>query len=119
MSKKRLYVAVVLAFMSIGMYAQSKRIFGTVSDPQGPVMMANVTERDANDRIVSAAQTDINGNFSMEVKSTKNKLEFHTSATRTKRLKIVIPNTFDITLEADDHTLTRWCVKVAEYVGRN
>ena len=84
MSKKRIYVAVVLAGMSMGLSAQSRRISGTVSDPQGPVMMANVTERDANNRIVSAAQTDINGNFSMEVKSSKNKLVI-TYVTRPKR----------------------------------
>ncbi|MBM6992025.1 MAG: SusC/RagA family TonB-linked outer membrane protein [Prevotella sp.] len=113
MSKKKIYAAVVLTFMSIGMYAQSKRISGTVNDPQGPVMMANVTERDANNRIVSAAQTDINGNFSMEVKNTKNKLVITYVGDKTKTIKIGDAETFDITLEADDHTLTEVVVKGA------
>ena len=45
--------------------AQSKVISGTVEDALGPVMMANVTERDGNNRIVNATQTDMMGNFSM------------------------------------------------------
>lgn len=111
MSKKRIYVAVVLALMSVGMMAQSKRISGTVSDPQGPVMMANITERDANNRIVSAAQTDINGNFSMEVKNPNNKLVITYVGDKTKTIKIGNAATFDITLEPDDHTLTEVVVK--------
>lgn len=113
MSKKRICVAVVLALMSMGMFAQSKRISGTVSDPQGPVMMANVTEQDANGRIVSAAQTDINGNFSMEVKSPKNKLVVSYVGDKTKTVRIGDGETFDISLEADDHTLTEVVVKGA------
>ena len=56
--------------------AQDILISGTVEDEDGPVMMGNVVERDANNRIVSATQTDFNGNFSMQVKSKKNKLVF-------------------------------------------
>lgn len=113
MSKKRILVATVLALMSMSMMAQSRRISGTVVDPQGPVMMANVTERDANDRIVSAAQTDINGNFSMEVKSPKNKLVVTYVGDKTKTVPIGDKLTFDITLAADDHTLTEVVVKGA------
>lgn len=113
MSKKRIYAAVVLAGMSMGLSAQSRRISGTVSDPQGPVMMANVTERDANNRIVSAAQTDINGNFSMEVKSPKNKLVITYVGDKTKTVKIGDAETFEVMLEPDDHTLTEVVVKGA------
>lgn len=53
-----------------------KRISGHVwSKIDGPVMMANVVEMDKNDRIVSATTTDINGNFSLNIKSTANKLK--------------------------------------------
>ncbi len=113
MSKKRIYVAVVLALMTIGAFAQSKRISGTISDAEGPVMMANVTERDANDRIVSAAQTDINGNFSMEVKSPKNKLVITYIGDKTKTIKIGEQEVFDIVLEPDSHTITEVVVKGA------
>ena len=55
--------------------AQEARISGTVSDSSGPVMLCNVVEVDANNRNVSYTQTDLNGNFSMTVKNTKNKLK--------------------------------------------
>lgn len=113
MSNKRIILSVVLALMSIGIYAQSRRISGTVIDPQGPVMMANVTERDANDRIVSASQTDINGNFSMEIKSPNNKLVITYVGDKTKTLTIGSKETFEIKLDADDHTLTEVVVKGA------
>ena len=39
-------------------------ISGTVTDALGPVMMANVVELDAANRIVASAVTDMSGNFS-------------------------------------------------------
>lgn len=49
-------------------------ITGTVTDDFGPIMMANVVELDASNRIVASTQTDINGNFSFKVKNPKDKL---------------------------------------------
>lgn len=49
-------------------------ITGTVNDSFGPVMMANVVELDAANRIVASTQTDINGNFSFKLKNPKDKL---------------------------------------------
>ena len=54
--------------------AQGTRVSGTVSDEMGPVMMANVVERDGNNRIINATTTDFNGNFALAIKSPKNKL---------------------------------------------
>ena len=54
--------------------AQGQRISGTITDTFGGVIGANVVELDANNRIVTAAVTDMNGNFSMAVKNPKNKL---------------------------------------------
>lgn len=88
MSKKTIITTVCLSLLALTASAQSKRISGTVSDPEGPVMMANVVEKDANDRIVSAAQTDVNGNFSMEIKSPKNKLVVSYVGDKTKTIKI-------------------------------
>ena len=93
------------------MMAQSKRISGTVNDHMGPVMMANITEIDANNRIVSAAQTDFNGNFSMEVKSPKNKLRISFVGDKTKTIPVGDKEVFDIMLDADDHTLKEVVVK--------
>ena len=49
-------------------------ISGTVSDNFGPVMMANVVEIDAANRIVASAVTDMSGNFSFKLKNPKDKL---------------------------------------------
>ena len=66
--------AIVLFFCVSSAMAQSRRITGNVFDDFGPIMMANVVERDANNRIVEAAVTDMNGNFSMLIKNPKDKL---------------------------------------------
>ena len=92
--------AMVSAFAS----AQGIRISGTVMAPDGPVMMCNVTERDANNRIVSASQTDINGNFSMEIKSKANKLQVSYIGYKTKTVPIGEKTEFEIQLE-DQQTL--------------
>ena len=49
-------------------------ISGTVTDAYGPVMMANVVELDAANRIVASAVTDMSGNFSFKLKNPKDKL---------------------------------------------
>ena len=90
--------------------AQGVRISGTVNAVDGPVMMCNVTERDANNRIVSAAQTDINGNFSMEIKNTKNKLQVSYIGYKTVNVPIGDKTVFDIMME-DENTLKEVVVR--------
>ena len=82
--------------------AQGVRISGTLTDNEGPVMMGNVVERDANNRIVSAAQTDFNGNFSMQIKSTKNKLVFSYVGDKTKVITIGNQTVFKVKLEPEN-----------------
>lgn len=67
-------LTLVLCFCFSMTYAQT-RISGHVTSSDGPIVMANVVEKDANNRNVSATTTDANGNFSMEIKSTQNKLQ--------------------------------------------
>ena len=74
MSRIQLLLTAVLLVMCQAVMAQGHRVSGTVVDAFGPVMGANVTERDANNRIVTAAVTDINGNYSMVIANPKNKL---------------------------------------------
>ena len=61
----------------VSSYAQKAGdiISGTVTDAFGPVMQANVVEIDAANRIVAAAITDMNGNFSFKLKNPKDKLK--------------------------------------------
>ena len=72
---KRLLI-IIFSLFSFTFFAaaQEARISGTISDAFGPVMMCNVIEIDANNRNVSFAQTDLNGNFSLAIKNKKNKL---------------------------------------------
>lgn len=67
-------LTILLSMISHAAMAQGTRISGTVSDEMGPVMMANVVERDGNNRIINATTTDFNGNFALAIKSPKNKL---------------------------------------------
>ena len=67
--------AVVLFTLPVS--AQINRISGTVSDEFGGIPGVQVKEVDSNNRIVSSAITDANGNFNMIVKNQKNKLVFH------------------------------------------
>lgn len=71
---KFIITTIVLFFCVSSAFAQQRRITGTVSDEFGGVAMANVVERDNNNRIVEACVTDINGNFSMVIKNPKDKL---------------------------------------------
>ena len=50
-------------------------ISGIIEDNEGPMMMVNVTERDASDRIVAHAITDINGEFSFLLHNPKDRLQ--------------------------------------------
>ena len=107
---RKIFFIALLCMITQVMMAQ-KRISGTVSDNMGPIMMANVVERDANNRIVSACQTDVNGNFSMEIKSGKNKLVVSFVGDKTKTLPIGDTETFDIVLEPESTTLQEVTVK--------
>jgi len=50
-------------------------ISGVVSDNDGPMILVNVIEVDAADRIVSQAVTDVEGNFSFKLKNPKDKIK--------------------------------------------
>lgn len=77
----------------------------------GPVMLANVTERDGNDRIVNATQTDMMGNFSMEIKNTKNKLVVSYVGSKTWTKVIGNQISFNIKLEDEKTTLNEVTVR--------
>lgn len=63
--------------MPLAVFAQAPgtMISGTVSDEIEPLMMVNVVEIDAANRIVAHAVTDINGNFSFRIKDPKNRIK--------------------------------------------
>ena len=97
---KRLFI-IIFSFFNFLIFAsaQEARISGTITDALGPVMMCNVVEVDANNRNISYSQTDMNGNFSMTVKSTKNKLKISYVGYKTVTLPIGTRTKFDIKLQ--------------------
>ena len=111
MSKYKFLLTLLFTVIAQAMLAQSKVISGTVEDAMGPIMMANVVERDANNRIVSATQTDMMGNFSMEIKNPKNKLVFSYVGNKTKIVNIGTQTTFNIKMESENTTVSEVVVK--------
>ena len=111
MTIKKIILMTLLTIVSQGLMAQGIRISGTLTDNEGPVMMGNVVEVDANNRIVSATQTDFNGNFSMQVKSTKNKLKFSYVGDKTKIMTIGNQTVFKVKLESENTQLKEVVVK--------
>ncbi len=73
----RTLLLLAVTIIALPINAQIKRISGTVSDEFGGIPGIQVKEVDSNNRIVSSAITDANGNFVMSVKNQKNKLVFH------------------------------------------
>ena len=65
----------VVALMAIPANAQQRRISGTVADDIDVIIGANVVELDKNNRIVSQTVTDMNGNFTMNIKDPNNTLK--------------------------------------------
>ena len=95
MNSKRLLRFVGLIMINcqlsiVNSYAQQAGdiISGTVTDDFGPVMMANVTEIDAANRIVAAGVTDMNGNFSFKIKNPKDRLKISYVGYKTQVLPI-------------------------------
>ncbi len=77
---------ICILFISQMASAQITRISGTISDDFDVLPGANVQEIDGSNRIVNATVTDMNGNFTMSVKSTKNKLKISCMGYQTQTL---------------------------------
>ena len=63
-------------------------IRGSVHDQEGPMMMVNVVEIDAANRIVAACVTDFNGNFSFKLVNPKDKIKISFVGCQTQILPI-------------------------------
>jgi len=86
---KTIRMMMVLLLIAVGASAQQiTSVSGTVSDDMGPLMAAAVCEVDATGRIINSAVTDMNGNFTMEVRSTKNKIKFTYVGCKTQMFSI-------------------------------
>ena len=63
-------------------------VHGTLSDDMGPLRGATVCEIDNTGRIINSALTDLNGNFTMKVKNTKDKIRFSYVGLKTQTMAI-------------------------------
>ena len=115
---KFIQTTIALIFCASSAMAQ-QRISGRVwSDLDGPVMMANVVERDANDRIVSSAVTDLNGNFSMVIVNPKNRLVISYIGYKTYNEVIGNRTKFDIKM-VDNTTIEEVVVRPPQRTNSN
>ena len=96
-----LLITVLMSLLPTVVMAQGTRISGTVTDDMGPVMMANVVERDGNNRIINATTTDFNGNFAMAIKSTKNRLVISYVGLKTFNQVIGTKKVFQVFMESE------------------
>ena len=92
----------VVCFTASTANAQQRRISGTVSDDFDVVPGANVVEKDKNNRIVSAAVTDMNGNFTLTIKDPNNTL--HVSFIGLKPWSSPIGNRTKFSIKLSDNT---------------
>ncbi len=117
--KHLLLLVLCCSLGTTSLFAQkSARISGNVySDSEGPLMMVNVTERDKNDRIIEAAITDMEGNFSMVVKNTSNRLEISYIGYKTQKIEIGSRTVFNVKMVEDN--VLEDVVVVAKQVSRN
>ena len=99
MNTKKYILSIMMLLMGISTSYAQHRISGNVSDEIEPLMMVNVVERDANNRIVAHAQTDLNGDFSMVVVNPKDFLEVTYVGYKPYKVQIGSQTRFNIVLE--------------------
>ena len=118
MNNIKYLLTLVLCFCASVAFAQ-KRISGHVwSKSDGPVIMANVVELDKSNRVVSATQTDVNGNFSLTIKNPANTLQVSYIGYTTKKLPIGTTSNFKVELQ-DKSTLKEAVVTTTRKVKSN
>lgn len=113
--KERLKYVLLLALLCTTQYLLAQAggdiVRGTVtSQAEGPLMQVSVVEMDNTDRIISATVTDMNGEFSLKIKSPKNFLRFNYVGYITQKLLIGDTRVFEIDMK-EDHVLDEVVVK--------
>lgn len=115
---RQLFLTFMLMVCALSAQAQQHRISGHVYDDIEPIMMANVVERDANNRIVGHAVTDMNGDFSMVIKSPKNHLVISYIGYKTYDVVIGEKTRFNVLMKSQN-TIKEIVVKAKPTVQSN
>lgn len=100
----KLFLLWAIVMLALPANAQ-RRISGTVSDDIDVIIGANVKEVDKNNRILSAAVTDFNGNFTMTLKDDKSNLVVSYMGYKTVTIPTAGKTVFKIHLEDNTKTL--------------
>lgn len=101
-----LIIGLLCCFHQAKAQQSSDIIIGNVfAKGEGGLIGVSVKEIDATKRIVSGTTTDINGDFSLRIKSNKNKLEVSYLGFKTQTLTIGDKKNFSIELKEDDFSL--------------
>ena len=102
MNNAKYILLALLLSLPISFYGQGDQLVVTgivTSDTEGEIIGAQVLEVDKNDRNVSAAVTDYNGNFSIQIKNPANSIRFSYVGYKTKVFPIGNKRRFVVTLE--------------------
>ena len=118
MNKIKIIITSLVLFFCVGSAQAQHRVTGHVYDEYEPIMMANVIERDANNRIVAATTTDINGNFTLVIKNPKDKLVISFIGYKPAVLTIGTQTKFNVKMVSNTQ-LTEVVVKAQPKVSSN
>ena len=99
---KYIILTVFCFIASVTAVSAQQRISGQVSDDMGPLMMVNVVEMDKDNRYVNHATTDFDGNFTMIVKSNKNKLKISYVGFKDEILEIGDRTVFNVVMKDEN-----------------
>jgi hypothetical protein len=99
--KNKINLLLLMLLMGIPGFAQVM-ITGNVADAIEPLMMVNVVEVDESGRFVEATTTDMNGDFSMLIKNTKDKLQISYVGYETQTLPIGDRRVFNVVLKDEN-----------------
>jgi TonB-linked SusC/RagA family outer membrane protein len=106
---KHSFNIILLIFSITSVFAQEKALIrGTVISAQDklPLIQASIVERDNDNRTVASTVTNLDGNFSLNVTDTKNKLVVSYIGYKTKEIPIGTNRAIKIALDEDAQALS-------------
>ncbi|MDR2474502.1 MAG: SusC/RagA family TonB-linked outer membrane protein [Bacteroidales bacterium] len=108
-TKKTGMTLMLLVLFLSGAFAQQKALIrGNVISAQDkePLIQATVVEMNSENRIVASTVTNLDGNFSLNITDTRNKLVISYIGYKTKEIRIGSNTSMKVLMEEDDHTLS-------------
>ena len=113
-----LIIGLLNCFFPVKAQQSSDIIVGSVyAKGEGGLIGVSIQELDATNRVVSGTVTDINGDFSLQIKNPKNKLEFIYLGYNTLRVNIGNQKKFSIQMTEDTKSLSEVVVTAKKKVS--